>query len=370
VVVSAQLYTCRGLALSVFSFFLSLAGPKGSLRESTAAGGCVSVCCMRVFLNNEWGVELSHRLLPTVKRCTDAWWLVKVLEAYTSASNLFGNFHLYPFWSRSTPDSPSVLYTVSLPPPVFSQPFAVPPSNTPLVSSLSVSSLSQALCSFQKQLIQFFHPLHSSSWERKMISSSSLITSWTCTTEWAFSPWGCGSVDVPHQMVSGMMGCVRRRVERVNGVKPGCHSEGDGREAVSMSLSIRDTPTPHSGENKGQESVRVVQLIEDLWLSEYADLLAVIDQDPRDCFLGGECIERKKKCTRRGQWREKCTGKLGSLSFSNSPTRLYGLRQKQLLVICPGGMKSSCFFLLCSLSSLFPSFQAIWTPFARVQIPL
>lgn len=68
--------------------------------------------------------------------------------------------------------------------------------------------------------------------------------------------------DVPHQMVSGMMGCVRRRVERVNGVKPGCHSEGDGREAVSMPLSTQDPPP--FWRNKGQESVRVVQLIEDL----------------------------------------------------------------------------------------------------------
>lgn len=57
-----------------------------------------------------------------------------------------------------------------------------------------------------------------------------------------------------------------------------------------------------------------------------------------DCFRGPRRSgEREKKCKRRGQWREKCTGKLGSLSFSNSPTRLYGLRQKQLLVIFPGG---------------------------------
>ncbi len=52
---------------------------------------------------------------------------------------------------------------------------------------------------------------------------------------------------------------------------------------------------------------------------------------------GLACGGTEKKCKRRGQWREKCTGKLGSLSFSNSPTRLYELRQKQLLVIFPGG---------------------------------
>lgn len=63
-------------------------------------------------------------------------------------------------------------------------------------------------------------------------------------------------------MVPGMMGCVRGRAERVNGVKTGCHSEQDGRGAVSVPLSTK-VPPP-SWRNKGQESVRAEQLIDDL----------------------------------------------------------------------------------------------------------
>lgn len=62
--------------------------------------------------------------------------------------------------------------------------------------------------------------------------------------------------------VPGMMGCVRGGAERVNGVKTGCHWERDGRGAVSVPLSTKDPPP--SWRNKGQESVRVEQLIEDL----------------------------------------------------------------------------------------------------------
>ncbi len=79
-------------------------------------------------------------------------------------------------------------------------------------------------------------------------------------------------------MVPGMMGCVRGRAERVNGVKTGCHSEQDGEELSKCAL-VYQRPPP-SWRNKGQESVRAEQLIEDLWLTEYADLLAVIDHDP------------------------------------------------------------------------------------------
>ncbi len=63
-------------------------------------------------------------------------------------------------------------------------------------------------------------------------------------------------------MVPGMMGCVRGRAERVNGVKTGCHSEQDGEELSKCAL-VYQRPPP-SWRNKGQESVRAEQLIEDL----------------------------------------------------------------------------------------------------------
>ncbi len=45
-------------------------------------------------------------------------------------------------------------------------------------------------------------------------------------------------------MVPWMMGCVRGRAEHVNGVKTGCHSEQDGRGAVSVPLSTKDPLHP------------------------------------------------------------------------------------------------------------------------------
>ncbi len=148
------------LLLVPLSLFLFLTGPEGSLRESPAAGRCVAVC-MQVFLNNEWGVVLSHRLLPTVKRCTDGWHsdLLKLLEP-TPPPGIYEGLQKLPPLSiliRPTPDtlflplslslSLSLSSLSSLLPPVFVLPCSVPPSNAPLASSLSVSSLSQVLLS-------------------------------------------------------------------------------------------------------------------------------------------------------------------------------------------------------------------------------
>ncbi len=105
------------LLLVPLSLFLFLTGPEGSLRESPAAGRCVAVC-MQVFLNNEWGVVLSHRLLPTVKRCTDGWHSdllsVRGLHLRQEFMRVSISFHRYPFWSRPTPRHSSSLSHSSL----------------------------------------------------------------------------------------------------------------------------------------------------------------------------------------------------------------------------------------------------------------
>lgn len=54
-----------------------------------------------------------------------------------------------------------------------------------------------------------------------------------------------------------------------------------------------------SWRNKGQEAGRVEQLIEDLWLTEYADLCTVIDHDPHTA-LGYIFAFREKK--EKGGW--------------------------------------------------------------------
>ncbi len=86
-----------------------------------------------------------------------------------------------------------------------------------------------------------------------------------------------------------------------------------------------------------------------------------------DCLVGG-WLELGRKSA-KGDNGEKCTGKLGSLSFSNSPTRLWAPAETAISHFSRG-MNLPVFFPLCSVCSLLPSFQAIWTPFARVQMLL
>lgn len=66
-------------------------------------------------------------------------------------------------------------------------------------------------------------------------------------------------------------------------------------EAVSVPLPAWD---PLSWRNKGHETGRAEQLIEDLWLTEYADMRTVIDQDPHTA-LGYIFAFRERKNERR-----------------------------------------------------------------------